>query len=104
MFSKGAKLIFEDDTLKAYIEETEIGLLFHCYSLRWSASVMMHYHDFLTRLLSDLKYKGYDKLYAPIKDSELKLQKFASLFGFYETDRLIEGSDGIRRLWVCHHQ
>lgn len=88
---------YEDEYIRVVLEESDLGLVFHCESKCWNKGVVSKYDMVLEYVL--LKWGD---VIAPIEDSDVKLQKFASMFGFEATEEFGKYSDDVpRRIWKC---
>ena len=71
--------IFKDADAEVYIEDSNVGLMMHCYVHNWSTGTYKKLLDVLGAIL-----ECTNTLYAH-SDND-KLTKFASLFGFESID------------------
>jgi hypothetical protein len=90
------KSIYKDDTGELFLEQTDFGLVIHMYSYKWSKETYNHYIEVWVDLIEQLQDKGYTEVFAAIKD--LKLLRFASMFGFEITDKTIEDNNNETRV------
>ena len=61
-----------------------------------------HYTEVLIELLDQLKDLGYSAIHAAILIDDIKLIKFASMFGFVHTGTMTKDTDGrVREVYKC---
>lgn len=94
-------LVYKDSSLELYLEKTEDDLLFiHAYANKWSREIYDEFLGVWIELLEELKKRGYNEIYAAVKDN--KLRKFAAMFGFVESSITIVDSAGdYRQVMIC---
>jgi len=102
LLSDNLTCIYKDDTVELFFEyHEEIGLIFHVTSHKWSKAVYRHYKEVFESVMGALKAKGHRRLSAPIARDDKRLQHFARLFGFQQTDQLVLCTDASTKyIWV----
>jgi hypothetical protein len=89
---------YVDESLTIHMEDTEVGWFIHLDCHDWKLSTMKKCYIIIEQLIDK-----YGDIRAPIEDTDVRLQKFASMYGFVETDMTSIHADGkIRRIWICH--
>lgn len=93
--------IYKDDTGELFLELTPDNMpIIHCYIYKWTKSSYKHQKLVWESVITALKNKGYETIYAAAKDE--KLIKFAKMFGFEPTETyIIDTEQDTRRLLKC---
>lgn len=79
-----------------------LGVFMHVTMREWSKDVFLGTLLDLDDLMTGIKEHGQDTMYAPIGPTDKKLQKFATMYGFYETDLVLQDEDEniIAHVWA----
>ena len=92
---------YEDDKVRVVLEEADsLGYIIHVKLYEWSKEVFWHCVEAMEYVKNHPKVKPLGKLYAGIGKENKKLQKFASMFGFYNLEiNVLRGDGEVHDLW-----
>lgn len=71
-----------------------LGLIVHLDMHQWSLKVYKETLQYFSQLTQDLSRWGINELYATIEPGREGIMKFAELYGFEETDIVLENEKG----------
>ena len=99
------KLIYKDKNLSLYLEEYHKdgwGVFIHCTVTNWSKDIFREFQAVWDSVLDDLLIQGYESIGACILLDDIKLYRFASLFGFQSTGtRVLDNKGQEREIFKC---
>lgn len=95
--------IYKDADWELFLEtHPYYGLFIHANVYNWSKSKLKHFYYVWYELLDQLKDKGFNDIHAAIMVDDVKLKKFADLFGFVDTGvRSLDTDKNEREIYRC---
>ena len=85
-----------------FLEKFERKPMIHCYVYHWSPSAYKLFKQIWTHVLGGFKQHGENFVYAAVKPDDVKLQKFAMIYGFEFEDRYVLDNKGdLRKIMKC---
>ena len=99
-------VIWDDDVGRLAIEEhPEFGVILHVEIYHWSVSNYKRALVTFLAFMESLSLKGIDTVYGAVRQNDPKHEKFALMFGWEKTDRVLISPDETLELdlWRCKH-
>ena len=91
---------YKDAILEIKLERCDPkGIFIHVDVFQWGKDKALHCLGALDQVVKELTYAKESALFAMIDTKDKKLQKFASLFGFFESEEVIETPKEVYNIW-----
>lgn len=94
-------LAYQDDSVRLRLEQhPELGIVVHCDAFKWSKELYFHYLEVFEEFINYPAVHSKGVVYAAIDPDDTLLQKFASMFGFTETETVLKNENIELPVWA----